>query len=118
MKNSRYNIFDFIHKAWRALLYETALVLQQTDFDNTEDAVSIEHNSSSGNEDTVNLQDNMTQDMCPDRSYYLNNIRQLKQELKDLKRQFKVTKESYLDESLGKASPSTRRIDKEIKKID
>ncbi len=39
-------------------------------------------------------------------------------ELKDLKRQFKVTKESYLDESLGKASPSTRRIDKEIKKID
>lgn len=38
MKNSRYNIFDFIHKAWRALLYETALVLQQTDFDNTEEA--------------------------------------------------------------------------------
>lgn len=59
------------------------------DFDNTEDAVSIEHNSSSGNEDTVNLQDNMTQDMCPDRSYYLNNIRQLKQELKDLKRREK-----------------------------
>ncbi len=38
MKNSRYNIFDFIHKAWRALLYETALVLQQADFDNNEEA--------------------------------------------------------------------------------
>ncbi len=39
-------------------------------------------------------------------------------ELKDLKRQLKVTKGSYLDESLGKTSSSTRRIDKEIKEID
>ena len=33
MKTKRYNIFDFIHKAWRALLYDTALILQQTDFE-------------------------------------------------------------------------------------
>jgi len=38
MRAKRYNIFDFIHKAWRALLYETALVLQQTDFENSEES--------------------------------------------------------------------------------
>src|SRR5512145_880463 len=34
----RYNIFYQIHKGLRALLYETALRLQQTDFDLTEEA--------------------------------------------------------------------------------
>ncbi|MGC4100736.1 hemerythrin domain-containing protein [Ferruginibacter sp.] len=35
---NRYNIFGEIHKGLRALLYETALLLQQTDFTNTEEA--------------------------------------------------------------------------------
>lgn len=33
----RYNIFNQIHKALRALLYDTALFIQQTDFTNTEE---------------------------------------------------------------------------------
>jgi hypothetical protein len=35
---NRYNIFNNIHKGLRALLYETALLLQQTDFNNEEEA--------------------------------------------------------------------------------
>jgi hypothetical protein len=35
---SRYNIFNQIHKGLRALLYETALTLQHTDFQFSEDA--------------------------------------------------------------------------------
>jgi hypothetical protein len=34
----RYNIFNQIHKALRALLYDTAHTLQQTDFTNTQEA--------------------------------------------------------------------------------
>jgi len=35
---NRYNIFAQVHKGLRAMLYETALCLQQTDFTNTEEA--------------------------------------------------------------------------------
>ncbi|MGG9964204.1 hemerythrin domain-containing protein [Ferruginibacter sp. SUN106] len=35
---TRYNIFGQVHKGLRAMLYETALCLQQTDFNNTEEA--------------------------------------------------------------------------------
>lgn len=35
---TRYNIFGQVHKGLRAMLYETALCLQQTDFNNTEAA--------------------------------------------------------------------------------
>lgn len=35
---SRYNSFNAIHKALRAMLYDTALCLQQTDFGNEEEA--------------------------------------------------------------------------------
>lgn len=35
---TRYNIFNQIHKGLRALLYETSLQLQQTDFTNTDEA--------------------------------------------------------------------------------
>jgi len=38
---SRYNIFNQIHKGLRSLLYETALAVQQTDFDNREEAKAI-----------------------------------------------------------------------------
>lgn len=34
----RYNIFNQIHKALRALLYDAALLIQQTDFSNAEEA--------------------------------------------------------------------------------
>jgi hypothetical protein len=34
----RYNIFNQIHKGLRALLYETIIKLQQTDFTDAEDA--------------------------------------------------------------------------------
>ena len=34
----RYNIFNQVHKGLRALLYETIIKLQQTDFTDTEDA--------------------------------------------------------------------------------
>ena len=37
----RYNIFYRIHKALRALMYETALEMQQTDFNNSEEAASV-----------------------------------------------------------------------------
>ena len=37
----RYNIFNQIHKALRALLYDTALTLQQTNFANTEEAEAV-----------------------------------------------------------------------------
>jgi len=37
---NRYNIFNNIHKGLRAMLYETALCLQQTDFNNEEEADS------------------------------------------------------------------------------
>jgi hypothetical protein len=35
---NRYNVFNQVHKGLRALLYETALAVQQTDFDNREEA--------------------------------------------------------------------------------
>lgn len=35
---NRYNIFYLVHKGLRALLYETALLIQQTDFTNTDEA--------------------------------------------------------------------------------
>jgi hypothetical protein len=35
--NERYNIFNLIHKALRAMLYDTALTLQQCDFRNREE---------------------------------------------------------------------------------
>ncbi|WP_153797383.1 hemerythrin domain-containing protein [Foetidibacter luteolus] len=38
MQQARYNIFNQIHKGLRAMLYDTALLIQQTDFDNREDA--------------------------------------------------------------------------------
>lgn len=38
MNTQRYNIYNFIHKALRALLYDTALCIQQTDFANKEEA--------------------------------------------------------------------------------
>jgi hypothetical protein len=38
MEKQRYNTFDFIHKAWRALMYETARILQQTDFEQEQEA--------------------------------------------------------------------------------
>jgi hypothetical protein len=38
METPRYNIFGFIHKALRALLYDTALTLQRTDFQNKEES--------------------------------------------------------------------------------
>lgn len=34
---NRYDIFNNIHKALRAMLYETALCLQQTDFNNEDE---------------------------------------------------------------------------------
>ena len=37
----RYNIFNQIHKALRALLYDTALTLQQTNFANAEEAEAV-----------------------------------------------------------------------------
>ncbi len=37
----RFNIFNQIHKGLRALLYDTALTIQQTDFSNPEDAEMI-----------------------------------------------------------------------------
>lgn len=38
---NRYNIFNQIHKGLRGLLYETALAIQQTDFNNREEAKAI-----------------------------------------------------------------------------
>ncbi len=38
-------------------------------------------------------------------------------ELKDLKRQFKITRESYLDESLGEKTASVKLVDKTIKEM-
>lgn len=38
---NRYNIFNQVHKGLRALLYETALAIQQTDFNNREEAKTI-----------------------------------------------------------------------------
>jgi hypothetical protein len=38
METPRYNIFEFIHKALRALLYDTALTLQRTDFQNKQES--------------------------------------------------------------------------------
>lgn len=38
MKQPRYNIFNSIHKALRAMLYETAIRVQQTAFNNHEEA--------------------------------------------------------------------------------
>lgn len=40
MQQARYNIFNQIHKGLRAMLYDTALLIQQTDFDNKEEAIS------------------------------------------------------------------------------
>lgn len=39
MQQSRYNIFNQIHKGLRAMLYDTALRIQQTDFSQEEQAV-------------------------------------------------------------------------------
>lgn len=38
---NRYNIFNQIHKGLRGLLYETALAIQQTDFNNREEVKAI-----------------------------------------------------------------------------
>lgn len=38
---SRYNIFYMVHKGLRALLYETALLIQQTDFTNEEESAQV-----------------------------------------------------------------------------
>jgi hypothetical protein len=38
---NRYNIFNQIHKALRVLLYETAIAVQQTDFNNKEEAKEV-----------------------------------------------------------------------------
>ena len=37
----RYNTFYMVHKALRAMLYETAIELQKTDFDNDDEATSL-----------------------------------------------------------------------------
>lgn len=37
----RYNIFYQVHKGLRAMLYETAIQLQQTDFSNADEAGNI-----------------------------------------------------------------------------
>lgn len=41
MRQLRYNIFNLIHKSLRATLYETATVIQQTDFHNREKALPV-----------------------------------------------------------------------------
>ena len=43
----RYNTFYQVHKALRAMLYETAIQLQQTDFNNEDQAVSLLNNIAS-----------------------------------------------------------------------
>ena len=43
----RYNTFYQVHKALRAMLYETAIELQQTDFNNEDQAVSLLNNIAS-----------------------------------------------------------------------
>src|SRR5689334_16376865 len=43
----RYNTFYQVHKALRAMLYETAIELQQTDFNNENQAVSLLNNIAS-----------------------------------------------------------------------
>ena len=40
----RYNTFYQVHKALRAMLYETAIEVQQTDFNNEDQAVSLLNN--------------------------------------------------------------------------
>lgn len=41
MSQQRYNVFNQIHKALRALFYDTAMCIQQTDFDKPEAAKTI-----------------------------------------------------------------------------
>ena len=41
MKQQRYNVFNQIHKALRALFYDTAMAIQQTDFDKPQAAATI-----------------------------------------------------------------------------
>ena len=41
MQQSRYNIFNLIHKALRSLLYETATLIQQKDFNNRDEAIVV-----------------------------------------------------------------------------
>jgi hypothetical protein len=41
MKTPRFNVFNQIHKALRALMFETALIMQQTDFTDPENAAPI-----------------------------------------------------------------------------
>ncbi len=42
MKTNRYNIYNLIHKALRALMYDTALTVQQTDFaDRTQTEIAL-----------------------------------------------------------------------------
>lgn len=43
MQQTRYNIFNLIHKALRSMLYETATAIQQTDFNNREEALPTIH---------------------------------------------------------------------------
>jgi len=41
MKTPRFNVFNQIHKALRALMFDTALVMQQTDFCKADEAAAI-----------------------------------------------------------------------------